>query len=379
MFKKIKNNFLTVFMLISILLCVFLFSGCASEAKADEEKSAVYIENTAIHIDNVMSELLEENNDDYAKYFTAEEYKAFYEDYVGSFGGIGVYLTKEEGADYCIIYGVMNDKPADKAGILPGDEILAVDGENMFGVDSSELASKTRGEVNTEVTLTVRHLSGVEEDITIMRTVIEVETVVGEFLPNLDGIAYIGISEFTTNTPSEFLAVLDTLTRETEIKGIVLDLRNNGGGALSAAEILASFFVPANEVLLWQKSAEGLDPVVSSVGVKFDIPMIILQNEYSASSSEIFIGAMKDHGLAKTVGVQSYGKGITQLIYQLSDGGGLRFTQTKYLTPNKTDLHGVGLAPDFEVKNDEEFILNFSAPNLSKDIQLQKAIELLSK
>lgn len=368
---------------LALLLVLLMLALCACGADvrlgAAISGPAVDAQAAAQAVSWAMDDLLEENFDSYAAYFTVAEYESFYADYVGSYGGIGIYLLAQGEQEYPIIVNTMLNRPADLAGVLAGDILLAIDGQSTANMSSDAVSALVKGEIGTAVTLRVRHAeSGETEDITITRAAIDVESVIGFHLPGTNGLVYVSIYDFNTHTNKEFLSVMNALAVTGEIRGLIIDLRSNGGGSVASSVALASYFVPDDEVVMWQKTKYGMVPTYAKSTVKYDLPVAILQNSYTASASEIFIGALRDRQLAVTVGTQSYGKGITQLIYQLAGGDALRFTETKYYTPSQYDLHETGIPPVVPSESAAGFIIDVHNPNPAEDNQLFKAIEVLN-
>lgn len=377
-FEKYAKSFGLSLLLVLLMLAI---CACGADVRLGAAISgpSVDAQAAAQTVSLAMDDLLEENFDSYAAYFTLAEYESFYADYVGSYGGIGIYLLAQEEQEYPVIVNTMLKRPADLAGVLPGDVLLAIDGQSTANMSSDEVSSLVKGEIGTAVTLRVRHAeSGETEDITITREAIEVESVAGTRLLGTDDLAYIAVYDFNSHTAEEFLSVMENLEAGGELRGLIIDLRSNGGGSVAASVSLASYFVPDDEVVMWQKTKYGMVPTYAKSEVKYDLPVVILQNGYTASASEIFIGALRDHCLAVTVGTQSYGKGITQLIYQLADGDALRFTETKYYTPSQYDLHETGIAPVVLSESEPGFIINIYSPSLTEDKQLATAVEVLN-
>jgi len=363
------------------LLCIgfiLVFSGCfAQETGSNYQGESIdpYVFSSSINED--VPNFLAERFDNYSAYFTEQEFNDLVDDYLGYYSGVGIYMTQD--TNNTIVFGVMRGQPAAEAGIQTGDIILAVDGKSVAGMDMDMVASLVKGQEDTEVTLRVIHPVGTQEDITITRRTIEVKSVEGCFLEDYPGIAYISIYDFTENTPIEFTQVYQDLLKKGEIKGIILDLRNNGGGSLGASLNIASAFVPKGQVVFWQKKSDSTDSYTSKDGSMSNIPVVALQNGGSASASEVLIGALRDNGIAQTVGEKTYGKGITQAIISLDSGAALRYTESRYLTPNKYDLNGKGLEPDYQVSLSNMVASDIYSLDPAKDAQLKKAIEVMQQ
>lgn len=301
------------------------------------------------------ADLLAEINDDYATYFEPEDYQWMIEEYYGTFGGVGIKMLYDVESDLILVNSVIPDTPADAAGVQAGDLIVAVDGEEIYGLSSELAAKKIRGEIGTEVTLLLRHSDGREESLTMVRQQIESDSVSGEMLDGYPGIAYMEINDFSELTPVEFVTILQGLLNEQVIETLILDLRSNGGGSLNAAITIADYFVPEGELIVREKRQDRDQEHISGNGQLSGLPVICLQNSLTASASEVLIGALKDHDIATVIGNTSYGKGITQLIMPLGSGeSAIRYTQSRYYTPSGYDLHGLGIEPDIQVDDPEE-------------------------
>ncbi|HXF86292.1 MAG TPA: S41 family peptidase [Anaerolineales bacterium] len=287
----------------------------------------------------------------------------------GEYEGIGAYV--DTSGDYLTIISPIEGSPADVAGLRPGDKIIAIDGEDMTGVDPEQARQKVLGPAGTKVTLTVSREGESEPLIfVIVRARIVIASAEGKMLEN--GIAYIDINTFGERTTKELRDALDELLKENP-RGIIIDLRNNPGGYLSTAVDVASEFIEEG-VILYEQYGDGSRDVYEAHGngKATALPIVVLINEGSASASEIVAGALQDYGRATLVGVKSYGKGSVQNWVPLSnDQGAARVTIARWLTPNERMIDGVGLTPDVVVEMTEEDYAN------NRDPQLDKAIEVL--
>ncbi len=298
--------------------------------------------------------------------FTEYIPKEYAEDFMlginaGDYEGVGLTITNNIEDNTIEIVAATVDSPAFEAGLRTGDKILKVDGVVYTGENYSEAADNMRGVAGTKVTLTVRKAdSGKEEDITIERRSITIETVTGEVLE--DNIGYIRITQFGENTAREFAECFNSIAGDMEC--LILDLRDNAGGYMSEAIAIADMFID-NGNIVYTEGREGIKTYYDATKGKTKVPMIILQNKGTASASEILIGALKDYDLAETVGVTTYGKGVTQKPITFHDGSILKFTDSIYCTPKGTKIHGIGISPDTVVEEEE--------------LQLKKAVELIKK
>lgn len=309
--------------------------------------------------------------DRHSSYMDPQEYADANAGLEGEYEGIGAYV--DTSAEYLTIISPIPGSPAERAGILPGDQVVAIDGEDMTGVNPEVARTKVLGPANTMVRLTILR-EGVDDllEFDVVRAKITIKSVTGEMRE--DGIAYIQVATFGDKTTPELLGVLKELMPQ-EPKGIILDLRNNGGGYLSTSVEVASQFLDSG-VVLYEHYRDGTRKtykvIPGGLAADPDIPMVALINQGSASASEIVAGALQDSGRAKLVGETSFGKGSVQNWIELrGDNGALRITIAKWLTPNGNTIHEVGLTPEVIVERTEE---DFKA---DRDPQLDKAAEVL--
>ena len=310
--------------------------------------------------------------DPYTEYISKEEMEEYMEDTTGNYVGIGIYMVKDTNTNQIMVLSPIKNSPAQKAGILPEDYIIAVNGESCTADDFSIISNKIKGEEGSKVKIKIQR-DGVEQELEITRENIKVNPVEGEVLEN--NIGYIEFTSFDEGTAEEFKNKYEEL-KEKGIKSLIIDLRNNGGGIVDEALQIAEYIVPKASVLLYEVDKNNNETVEKSESDPIiNIPVVILTNENTASSSEILAGALKDLGKAKIVGTKTYGKGVIQEILSLSDGSGLKITTEEYLTPNKTKLNKIGIEPDVTVELPET-VENILQVDRKDDTQLQKAIEL---
>jgi carboxyl-terminal processing protease len=313
--------------------------------------------------------MMEALGDRHSSYMDPQTFEQANQELSGEYEGIGAYVDTT--TDYLTVISPMPGSPAERAGLQAGDRIIAIDGEDMTGVDPELARRKVLGPAGTTVRLTVQR-EGEEKplEITITREHIIVKSVNGKMLDH--GIAYIQLVTFGDKTSQELKQTLTELLAQNP-KGLILDLRNNGGGYLNTAVDVASQFLSSG-VVLYEQYGDGRKIAYDVVpgGLATDIPMVVLINEGSASASEIVAGALQDYGRAKLVGVTSYGKGSVQNWVPLSDNqGAVRVTIAKWLTPKERTIHGKGLTPDVVVEMTKE---DYQA---KRDPQLDKAVEVL--
>lgn len=325
----------------------------------DTVMEGYYIEPDVTDLEDGMCRgLMSGLNDPYSAYMTEEEYTKWVESVTGEFDGIGISFTTDKDGNYVIV-SVFKDSPADKAGLEEGDFILAADGKAYPTMDA--LSAAIKGKRGTKVTVTYER-DGKAHDVKITRDHIKEVSVEGEVLD--DNIGYIAISSFAENTAEEFRTQLESMENK-GVDGLIIDLRNNGGGMVATCQQIADMLLGECEIVSMENRA-GEESVLSSDAEKTDLPYVILVNENSASASEILAGAVKDNTDNPLVGVTTFGKGIVQTSGQMEDGSALEMTTMQYFSPNGNKIHKKGIKPDYVVKNTE-----------TEDQQLNKAIELL--
>ena len=311
--------------------------------------------------------------DPYTEYISKEEMKEYMQDTMGNYVGIGIYMAKDEKTNKVKVLTSIKNSPAEKAGILQGDIIISVDGKEYSGDEVTELTNSIKGKEGTEVTLIILREEKTLE-FKIKRENIKMNPVEGKVLEA--NIGYIKFSSFDESTAEDFKAKYEELSKQ-NIKSLIIDLRNNGGGLVDQALKIADYIVEKGEVLLYEVDKNENEDVKKSPNDPIiNMPIVILTNENTASASEILAGALKDIGKAKIVGTKTYGKGVIQQIQTLKDGSGIKITTEEYQTPNHNKINKIGIEPDetVELPEDVESVLNIPE---EKDTQLKKAIEIL--
>ncbi len=312
--------------------------------------------------------------DRYTYYLPKESLEQYMENTNGTFDGIGieVYITQE---GEVIVSYVMPDEPAQAAGFKSGDRIIGVDGEDTRGLTLSEVASRIKGEAGTEVTVKVfRPETNETLELTAKRSNVQVHSAKGEMLN--EKIGYIMLSGFKENTHAQFKEELAKL-QEQGMKGLILDLRNNPGGLVRSVYQIGEELLPEGTMVYTLDKEERRSDLKCDSSY-MDIPLVVLVNENSASSSEILAGAVKDLEAGTLVGTTTFGKGLVQRLFTLPDGSALNITIQKYYTPNGTSIHEVGIEPHETVELPEIY-QGSAIANIPKeeDTQLQKAIEVM--
>ncbi len=312
-------------------------------------------------------------DDPYTEYISKEDMQDFLDDTTGNFVGIGIYMVKDTDSNKVMVLSPIKDSPAEKAGILPGDLIISVDGVQYSADDMSVMANKIKGEVGSTVKLEI--LRDTEtKTFELKRENIKTNPVEGKKLEN--NIGYIQFTSFDDGTAEDFKNKYKELEAQ-GIKSLIIDLRNNGGGIVDEALEIADYICEKESVLLYEVDKDNNEEIKKSKNDPIiNMPIIILTNENTASSSEILSGALKDLGKAKIVGTKTYGKGVIQQLLTLPDGSGLKITSEKYLTPNKTEINKIGIEPDEKVELPDT-VTNILNVEEKDDTQLQKAIEML--
>ena len=284
------------------------------------------------------------NLDPFSQYMDVQENADMKQETQGTFGGLGIEISVKN--KVLTVVSPIEDTPADKAGLKSGDSILKINGEATDSLQLMDAVHKLRGEPGTKVTITVyRESFPAPKDFVLTRAVIKIRTVKFNMLENNTG--YIRLSQFMGQCDQDFEKALQAL-KDKGAKDLIVDVRNNPGGLLDASAAISSHFVPKGEtvVSIAGRTKSSMKTYASDGGIGWKGPLVVLINGGSASASEIFAGAIQDHGLGVIVGVKSFGKGSVQTIMSLSDGSALRLTTAKYLTPKGRTIHGQGITPD---------------------------------
>ena len=318
--------------------------------------------------------------DKYSGYYSADNYKKLKESSEGKYTGIGLVMEQNRETGEIRVVQCYEGSPAAEAGILSGDVLYKVGDKLASGMDVTEIADQIRSGDTSEINLTVKR-EGLAEPltVTIIPDTVEIPVVSSRMLENETG--YIQIAEFTDGTSEQFRKAYEEL-QEQKLQGLIIDLRNNPGGLLDSVCDTLEQILPEGMIVYTEDKYGKREEHTCDGKTPIQIPLIVLVNGNSASAAEIFAGAVKDHGVARLVGETTFGKGIVQKIYQLSDGSAVKITVSKYYTPNGINIHGTGIDPDIEVRwpEDQEELTNPSEVNtlefqewLEKDNQMKKA------
>jgi len=314
--------------------------------------------------------MMESLEDPYSAYMNPEEYRTQNTPLQGEYTGIGAWVDTT--GEFLVITSPMPDSPAEKAGILPGDRVISIDGKDMSGLDPIVVLDYILGPEGTIVKIGIERGSRAEFfEFEIERAIIQVPSVESQVLEG--NIGYIRLYTFGSNSTEEFRSALVGLIDQ-NITGLIFDLRNNTGGYVDTAVDITSLLMERNTVLIEEWADGSRDTYESKQKpIAPDIPLVVLINEGSASASEITAGALQDNGRAILVGTRSYGKGYIQnWIPLVDDNGAIRITIARWLTPNGRQIQDYGLSPDVVIEFDQPFA------DIEDDIQIKKAIDLLT-
>ena len=314
--------------------------------------------------------------DRWSYYIPAEEYQSYVDQMANSYVGIAITIQQTEEEDGFLVIKVDAGGPADKAGMLPGDRIVAVDGISTVGMTPNEGSLLVRGEEGTPVTLTIRRESE-EFDLTMIRHQVEVQVASGVMLP--DNVGLVTIINFDSRCASETIAAVEDLLDQ-GAQAFIFDVRNNPGGYASQLVDVLDYLLPEGQLFRTVDYA-GNETVDTSDAKHLDVPMAVLVNSESYSAAEFFAAAMMDYEAAVVVGEKTIGKGYFQMNYRLNDGSAVNLSVGEYFTPKGKNLAGVGIVPHVEVEVDEETFLAIYARTLDpmEDPQVLAALDALKK
>lgn len=327
--------------------------------------------------EGIFSGMVNYTTDQYSYYIPAESYEDFVSGTSGEYVGIGIVVSVDENENIAIQY-VMEGSPAEAAGILPGDILVAVDGVEANLENYYDVIDMVKGEEGTTVDIKIyRPDQALTLEKTVERANIDTVTVSSAMMD--DNIGYIRISEFDSVTYDQFKAALDELNSQ-GMKGVIMDVRDNPGGLLTSVTAVLDELL-SEGIITYTEDKYGNKEYEYSTGDGIDIPVVVLTNGSSASAAELFTAALKDRGVGSVVGETTYGKGIVQTTFPLSDGSAVKITTAKYYTPSGVCIQGVGVEPDYEIKALPDFELPYMASGTAElsdnDIQLDKAVEIL--
>lgn len=312
--------------------------------------------------------------DPYSVYYSKEELESMEESISGAYSGIGATLTQDPDTGELSVVSCFDGTPAQEAGLQPGDVITGWNGKSVEGMELSELVSKIKTDPEKQLTLEIER-DGETLEVELTRREVQIPTVEYEMLDNQ--IGYIRLVEFDEVTADQFKEALEDLENQ-NMEKLIIDVRNNPGGVLQVVCDMLDQLLPEGLIVYTEDKNGNRKEYTSDEEHQFTKPLAVLENENSASASEIFAGAIHDYGIGTIVGTTTFGKGIVQRTFYLSDGTGVKLTVAKYYTPKGHDIHKKGITPDVEIELDEE-LKNQSSISHEEDNQLQKAIEVLQE
>ncbi len=310
--------------------------------------------------------------DEYTVYYTKDEMDDQYDAAMGNYVGIGIYMIVDYSEGTIEVVSVMENSPALEVGMQAGDMITKVNGKELTPDTVGELSNEIKGEEGTTVNLEIKR--GEETlELEVERRRIEVSHIESEMLDN--NIGYIQVLDFDGGTAEEFKENYESL-KEQGATSLIIDIRGNGGGVVDEAIDMLEMICDKDSTLLIETDKNGNEEIIKAEeNPIIDVPIVVLVNETSASASEIFAGALKDHNKATIIGTKTYGKGVIQTLIRLADGSGIKITTEEYCTPNRNKINKVGIEPDITVELPEDI----EEVTKENDTQLQRAIEELSK
>ena len=317
-------------------------------------------------IDFGISGMIDSLNDNYALFVDKDYAKSLNEELEGAFVGLGVEVRSDDDG-YIVVLAVMENSPAYKYGIELNDKILSVDGINLVGEDVSVLVNNVKySKIGTKKKFEILRN---DEELTfdVVLDVVDLKSVNGYFVER-DGkrIGIISLTNFASNTYNQFVMTYEELKKE-NIDSLVIDVRNNGGGYLSSANLISSMFLNKGDIIYKKTDGKNIDDIVSETDKEIDMPVVLLVNGLTASSSEVFVSSLKENLDVSVVGTNTYGKGMIQKLVELSNGKYIKFSVQEWLTASGNKIEGVGIIPDVYILPDEQS---------EYDIQLEKAVDI---
>ncbi len=332
------------------------------------KSQSLYEPHTDKMIEGATAGIVSSLDDPYSKYLNKSQWEELELQLNAEFGGIGVYVVELDDGRLGIVSPIKGT-PAARAGLKNGDIITRINDKSAIHMTQDEAVHLMRGEPGTQLDMAVlRPSEGKEYEFKIIREIINVPSVEDEVIGDGVPIGYVKLNQFHARSAQEMADSLNRLN-EKDIKAIILDLRDNGGGDFETSIAIADIFLEDQEVVS-VKNAQGDKTVHRAEAGSLKLPMVVLVNGNSASASEILAGALKDNKRAVLVGEKTYGKGVVQTVFPLRDGGALKLTTQKYFTPDGTDINKIGINPDYVVKNSEAE---------EQDLQLERALEIIKE
>ena len=360
---------------IALIIITALVTSVAVEYKYGEYKKLAILEKSIENdfykkvdkeelINGALKGMFEATGDQYSQYYTKSEFEKLMEQTSGTFVGIGVVISPVEDENLITVVAPMEGSPAEKSGIKPGDKILKVNGEDVSSKQMDKALTLIKGKEGTTVNITIKRNNQVL-DFDVKRAKIINKTI--EYKVIDDNIGYIKMYSFDEHTYKDFTKALDKLEAK-NIKGLVIDLRDNPGGLLNICEDIADEILDQNQVIVSVKNnKEKSKEYVSDNKKQLDLPIALLINSGSASASEILTGAIVDNGKGIAVGTTTFGKGLVQTVRQMRDGTGFKLTTAQYYTPSGAYINGKGIKPTIE-EQDEAKQLDVAVDWIKKEI-----------
>ncbi len=319
-----------------------------------------------------ISGMLGSVHDKYTVFLDPKEYAALNGDLDGSdFGGTGIVITADDATKMIDVTNLVPDGPADKAGVKQDDVIVSIDGVSTKGMPIQKASTHLRGKEGTQVVLVVQRNGASMPPISITRAKIHQLSVFEKMLPNR--IGYVQLSVFGSETATEMATALDRLQRD-GAQAIIMDLRENGGGYLTAAVSVSSKFIPAGPIVSVEQRASNITTYEADDTAIPPLPLAVLVNGHTASASEITSGAIQDNGAGTLIGTRTFGKGVVQNVWPMPDGSAIKVTIARYLTPHNHDINHKGITPDIVVNEPPKSVIG----DPKKDPQLRRAIDFIN-
>ncbi len=339
------------------------------EAVASEYQSAKFTPRDLTYA--TIAGMLGAVKDRYTVFLSPREYAALNEGLDGTtFSGTGIVIESNDTTKMITVSSVVPDGPADRAGLQQDDVISTIDGKSTYSLTIQQASKLLRGTEGTRVTLQIQREGRMISPVTIVRAPIRQLSVYAKMLPNK--IGYVGLTVFGRDTGKELSTALDRLQAQ-GARAFVLDLRDNGGGYLSAAIDVSSKFIPSGPIVSVESRQSQIDTLEAENTAIPPMPLAVLVNGHTASASEITSGAIQDSGVGTLIGTKTFGKGVVQTIYPLPDGSAVKITTARYLTPRNRDINSVGIQPD--ITTEENKTPRYG--DLTRDTQLQAAVGFL--
>lgn len=395
--NKAKNIYRTIMLIVFVALITFVLTSIFMYKKIGTTTSINIpgISTDLINklytvrkiIDNeYVSEIEEENlvegavkgyveglGDEYTEYFTKSEMEEFKSEVQGNYVGVGIYMMQNTKENNIVILYPIEGSPAEKAGLKSGDIIKKVDDTEFTGEDFEKVSTYIKGKEGTKVKIEIER-NGENLTFEVERKKIDLYPIKTEILQN--NIGYIKVSSFDDDCAKEFKQTYNELNKSNKLKGLIIDLRNNGGGIVDEALDMVDLILDKDKIELISINKKGEEEIKKSKSNPvINVPIVVLVNDNTASASEIFAAALKENGKATIVGEKTYGKGVIQELISLRDGSGIKVTIEEYLTPNRNKINKLGITPDKEVTLPDTVTSIYNIEK-TEDTQLQEAIKL---